>query len=65
MRELHLEELSHVSGAGGYYPKDHDGGYDDDDGWCDDKKGKKGKGNNGYGNGGHDGSPNGKQDKTR
>jgi len=24
-----------------------------------------GKGNNGYGNGGHDGSPNGKQDKNR
>jgi hypothetical protein len=23
------------------------------------------KGNNGYGNGGHDGSPNGKQDRTR
>ena len=25
----------------------------------------KGKGNNGYGNGGNDGSPNGKQDRTR
>ena len=39
---------------------------------CQDGKGhpgksghKKAKGNNGFGNGGHDGSPNGKQDKTR
>jgi hypothetical protein len=29
------------------------------------KKSSKKKGNNGYGNGGRDGSPNGKQDKTR
>lgn len=29
------------------------------------EKCKPAKGNNGFGNGGHDGSPNGKQDKTR
>jgi len=56
MRLLNEAELVHVTGAGGssYYC----GCY------CPPSKSKS-KGNNGYGNGGHDGSPNGKQDRTR
>ena len=58
MRALTRQELRFVSGAGGscYNPC-----YDP----CAPSKHKKSKGNNGYGNGGHDGSPNGKQDYSR
>jgi hypothetical protein len=56
MRDLEAFELTHVSGAG-CSP-------------CPPTPSRcppttKAKGNNGYGNGGHDGSPNGKQDRTR
>lgn len=61
MRELRLEELSQVSGAGGYGRCCDYGGDDDDCGG----RPRRRKGNNGFGNGGHDGSPNGKQDETR
>jgi hypothetical protein len=52
MRLLAMEELVHVSGAGGHC--------------CKPPKCKE-KGNNGYGNGGHDGVPghSGKQDYSR
>jgi hypothetical protein len=60
MRVLNEAELVHVTGAGGSYSC---GCY------CPSpskpSKPSKHKGNNGYGNGGHDSSPNGKQDKTR
>ena len=52
MRQLNQAELVAVSGGGGYSCS-----------CC--YSSKKKKGNNGYGNGGHDGSPNGKQDHTR
>ena len=60
MRELKMNELAQVSGAGYPHPKgdEHDSGND---------KNKKNQGNNGYGNGGKDGVPgnSNKQDKTR
>ncbi len=57
MRLLMQSELAHVTGGTGYSC----GCY------CPppSKDKHKRKGNNGYGNGGNDGSPNGKQDKTR
>jgi len=53
MRELSINELSHVSGAGSScYDPCHDPCNDP----CDSKKNRR-KGNNGFGNGGGDGVP--------
>lgn len=60
MRELKMDELAQVSGAG------YSSGYGDEHDGKNDENGKK-QGNNGYGNGGKDGVPgnSGKSDKNR
>ncbi len=63
MRDLELNELQFVSGAGCSPTPPSGHGCSPTPPSC--PPSKRRKGNNGFGNGGNDGSPNGKQDMTR